>query len=93
MVVECAYRQLKGRGRILLHKCESTPVELRSACLGCIVLHNICISRGESLNRNLDLTIDPNSNEMRDRETIRRLLKITECERIPAEKVFETTIL
>lgn len=83
MVVECAYGQLKGRWRILLRKCESTPVELRSACLACIVLHNICIARGESLNGKLDLTIDPNSNEMRDRATIRRLLKITECERIP----------
>ena len=83
MVVECAYGQLKGRWRILLRKCESTPVELRSACWACIVLHNICISRGESLSRKLDLTIDPNSNEMRDRATIRRLLNMTECERIP----------
>ena len=71
MVVECAYGQLKGRWRILLRKCESTPVELRSACLACIVVHNICIARGESLNGKLDLTIDPNSNEMRDRATIR----------------------
>ena len=38
MVVECAYGQHKGRWRILLCKCESTPVELRSACLACIVL-------------------------------------------------------
>ena len=80
MVVECAYGQLKGRW---MRKCESTPVELRSACLACIVLHNICISRGESLNRKLDLTTDPNSNEWRDRATIRSLLNMTECERIP----------
>ena len=77
MVVECAYGQLKGRWRILLRKCKSTPVELRSVCLARIVLHNICMSRGESLNRKLDLTIDPNSNEMRDRATIRRLLNMT----------------
>ena len=84
MVVECAYGQLKGCWKILLRKCESTPVELRSACLACIVLHSICISHGESLNRKLYLTIiDPNSNEMRDRVTIRRLLNMTECERIP----------
>ena len=31
IVVECAYGQLKGRWRILLCKCESTP------CLACIV--------------------------------------------------------
>ncbi|XP_068757390.1 uncharacterized protein [Montipora capricornis] len=83
IIVECAYGQLTGRWRVLLCKCESTPVELRSACLACIVLHNICISSGESLNRKLNLTIDPNSNEMRDRATIRRLLNMTECERIP----------
>ena len=84
MVVECAYGQLKGPWRILRRKCESTPVELRSVCLACIVLHNICISRGESLNRKLDFTIDPNSNEMRDMATIRRLLNMNECERIPS---------
>lgn len=41
------------------------------------------VSHAESLNRKLDLTIDPNSNEIRDRATIRRLLNMTECERIP----------
>ena len=84
MVVECAYGQLKGRWRILLCKCESTPVELRSFLFGlhCFAQY-LYLTWRESLNRKLDLTIYPNSNELRDRATIRRLLNMTECERIP----------
>ena len=43
MVTEGAYRQLKGRWRILLRKCESRPEEVRLASLACIVLHNVCL--------------------------------------------------
>ena len=83
MVVECAYGQLKGRWRVLMRKSESSPMEVRSACLACVVLHNICIAQGDTLSRKLDPTIDPISNQTRDRATIRSLLRMTQCHRIP----------
>lgn len=57
-------------------------MELRLVCLVCIVLYNICILCGESFFRKLDLIIDFNLNEMRNRVIIRRLLNMIECERI-----------
>lgn len=82
MVTECAYGQLKGRWRVLLRKCESSRDEVRSASLACIVLHNVCIAQGDSLPRKLDLSVDPNSQEKRNREHLRELLQMTECRKI-----------
>jgi len=82
MVIEDAYGELKGRWRVLLRKCESAQEEVRDNTLACIVLHNICIERGEALNRQLDATVDPATNQRRLRDVIRRLLNMTTCHRI-----------
>ena len=82
MVTECAYEQLKGRWRVLERKCESPPEIVRVVTLACIVLHNICIERGDMISRKLDLTFDPLTNNRRDRDEIRRLLLMRNCQRV-----------
>ena len=82
MVTEGAFGRLKGRWRILLRKCESKTSELTVAALACMVLHNICIDREDTLPRKLDLTIDPTTNQRRSRAKIRELLQMRECEKI-----------
>lgn len=82
MVTEGAYGQLKGRWRVLLRKCESRPEEVTLASLACIVLHNVCLDRGDTISKKLDLTRDPSTGELRDRATIRRLLQMRNCPKI-----------
>ena len=82
MVTEGTYGQLKGRWRILLRKCESSPEEVKLASLACIVLHNICIDRGDAISQKLDPTRDPSTAELRDRATIRRHLQMRDCPKI-----------
>ena len=79
MVTEGAYGQLKGRWRVLLRKCESSTEVIKVMTLACMVLHNICIDRGDTMCKQLDLTLDPLTNERRDRDTIRKLLKMRSC--------------
>ena len=79
MVTEGAYGQLKGRCRVLLRKSESNKENVRTVTLACMVLHNICIDHGDSISRKLDLTVDPSTQEKKDREQIRKLLLMTEC--------------
>ena len=52
---------------------------MRTATLACVVLHNICINRGDSISKKLDLTVDPNTQEKRPREEIRKLLQMRDC--------------
>ena len=79
MVTEGVYGQLKGRWRVLLRKCESTPEEVKIVTLACIVLHNICLECGDTIPTKLDLTIDPLTNQKRNRNTIRDLLNMRNC--------------
>ena len=81
MVTEGAYRQLKGRWRSLLGKCESRPEEVKLTSLACIVLH-VCLDRGDPISKKLDLTRNPSTGELRDRPTIRRLLQMRNCPKI-----------
>ena len=74
MVTEGAYGQLKDRWRVLLRKCESDPKNLKMFTLACMILHNVCIDRGDTISQKLDLTLDPVSGERRGRATISRLL-------------------
>ena len=82
MVTEGCYGQLKGRWRVTLRKNESSKDEVKTTTLACMVLHNICIDRGETLSRKLDLTLDPVTSQRRDRNRIRELLQMTSCEKI-----------
>ena len=82
MVTEECYGQLKGRWRILLRKCEGSKEEVRVATLACMVLHNACIDRGDTISKKLNLTVDPVTNQRRDRQQICELLQMTSCEKI-----------
>ena len=79
MVTEGAYGQLKGRWRVLLRKSESSQNSARTVTLACIVLHNICIDRRDSVSRKMDLSLDPVTGERRSREVIRNLLQMNRC--------------
>ena len=83
MVTEGAYGQLKGRWRVLMRKCESAPEKVRTITLACIVLHNICIEREDTLSNQLNLSVDPGTNKRRDREVIRQILNMRNCQRVP----------
>lgn len=95
MVTEGAYGQMKGRWRVLLRKSESEVDQVKTTALACIVLHNICIDKGETLSKKLDLTLDPLTNERRDRATIRNRLQKRACNKIKntnaqAERIRDT---
>lgn len=79
MVIEEAYGQLIRRWRVPLRKSESNKEHIRTVTLACMVLHNICIAQGDSISKKLDLTVDPSTQEKRDREEIRKFLEMTEC--------------
>ena len=44
-----------------------------------MVLHNISIETGASIARKLDLSVDPSTQEKRDREEIKKLLQMRDC--------------
>ena len=58
MVTECAFSQRKGRWRLLYSKSEVNQHSLKVNVLACIVLRNICIEKGDSISRKLDLPYD-----------------------------------
>ena len=83
MVREGAFGQLKGRWRVLLRRCECSQENTKKAALACVVLHNICLEKGDTITREMDLAIDPKTRNRRDRATIRELLQMRACNKIP----------
>ena len=57
------FGQLKGRWRVLLRRCECSQENTKKAALACIVLHNICLEKGDAITREMDLAIDPKTRE------------------------------
>lgn len=47
MVMECAFRHLKGRFRSLLTRLDLSKCNITFVVLTCCVLHNLCESKGE----------------------------------------------
>ena len=82
MSIEEAYGELKGRWQVLQRKCESAQEEVRDNTIECIVLHNICIERGETLCRQTDEIVDTVTNQRTPRDIIRHLLNMTNCHSI-----------
>ena len=60
-----------------MRKCESPQETVRMTTLACIVLHNICIERGDTSSKKLDLSIDAATNGRRNRDVIHRQLEQT----------------
>ena len=97
MVTEGAYGQLKGRWRVLLRKCECDTKNIRTFTLACMVLHNICITRGDTISTKLDLSIDPVTKQRRESGVVRELLQMRACSKIKdtskqAEKVRDALV-
>ena len=44
--------------------------------LTAVVLHNICLEIGDTVARNMDLTVDPSSNKRRVREEVAAILDL-----------------
>ena len=86
MVTESAYGQLKGRWRVL-RKCESSSEKVRINALACMVLHNVCLDRKDSIPKKLDLSVDPGTNEKRDSAKVRELLQMRACRQIKDSSV------
>lgn len=82
MVTEGANGQLKGRWRVLLRKNESDKEHVRTATSACMVLHNVCLLRGESIPRKLHLTVGPDGKVRRNRDEITKLLLMRECKSV-----------
>ncbi|CAB4039970.1 Hypothetical predicted protein [Paramuricea clavata] len=76
-----AHGQLKGRWHVL-RKCESSAAQTKLVTLACVVLHNICIAHVDAISKKCDLSIDPVTNEKRDRETVRALLGMRSCRKL-----------
>ena len=56
---------------------------MQPGALACVVLHNICLEKGDTITREIDLAIDPKTGNRRDRATIRELLQMAACDKIP----------
>ena len=79
MVTEGAFGKLKGRFRVLHRKSESRKDTHRLMALACVVLHNICIEKHDTVPRTFNLTLDPSSQKMRRQEDIRDILDMTDA--------------
>ena len=82
MVTEGAFGQLKGRWRVLYRKCESNRKSVRMTVLACLVLHNICLMKKDTISKRLDLSQDPGKSETRDRDSVRELLQMRACPKV-----------
>ena len=79
MVTECAYGMLKGRWRVLSRKAENKKETVRGVTLACIVLHNICIEKGDVAHRHWDSTVDAGTNLRRTGNELQDLVMIRQC--------------
>ena len=77
MVTECAFGKLKGTFRVLHRKCKSNKETVKIMGLTCVVLHKLCIDKGDFIPRKIDLTFDHMTNKRRDRAELRDILHLT----------------
>ena len=81
MVTEGAFGKLKGRFRILHRKYESNKETVKiMGGLACVILHNICIDKGDLAPRKFDLIYDITSNERRESNELRDLLDLMDSD-------------
>ena len=76
LVTEGAFGRLKSRFRILFRKCESDKENVKLYGLACVILHNLCIDRGDLVPRHFDLTVNHASNKRLSSEEVRDLLDL-----------------
>ena len=76
LVTEGAFGRLESRLRVLYRKCECNKETVKLYGLACVVLHNICIERGDLVPRKFDLTLDHGSNKRLSPEEVRNPLAL-----------------
>lgn len=87
MVTEGAFGKLKGRWRVLHRKNEASKNVCKKVTLACIVLHNLCISTGDTVGRKYDLSLDNHQNKRSTRVDVReRMLMINSQRRTWSEE-------
>ena len=74
LVTEGAVGRLKSRFRVLYCKCACNKKTIKLYGLACVILHNICIERGDLVPRKFDLTLDHASNKRLSPEEVRNVL-------------------
>ena len=52
------------------------------AVLACMVLHNACLDQGDTIPAKLDLSIDPDTRQVRDRARLREILMIQSSHKV-----------
>ena len=55
---------------------------VKATTLACVVLHNVCIAKGDVNLRHWDMRYDPEKNQRRSTEVVRELLQVRNCRRI-----------
>ena len=76
LVTEGAFGRLKSRFRVLHRKCESNKNTVKAMDLACVVLHNMCVEKGNLIPRKLDLAFDDITNKRRNSDDVRDLLDL-----------------
>ena len=82
MVTEGAYGKLKGLWRVLSRKCEGKVETVKAITLACVVLHSVCIAKGDVTLRQWDMRYDPATNKRRSIEEVQWLLQMRSCQKI-----------
>ena len=77
MIMEGTFGKLKGRFRVLFRKCESKRETVKILGLTCVVLHNLCIDKEDTIPRKIDLSYYDVANKRRDRAELRDMLNLT----------------
>ena len=78
IVTEGTFGNLERRFWILHKKCESNKENVKIMGLTCVILHNICIDKGDLVPRKIDLTYDVAWNKRRESNQLGDLLDITD---------------
>ena len=63
-------------------KTEGGLFQVKMAVLACMVLHNVCLDQGDTIPAKLDLSIDPDTRQVRDRAGLRELLMIKSSHKV-----------
>ena len=77
MIMEGTFGKLKGRFGVLFRKCESKRETVKILGLTCVVLHNLCIDKEDTIPRKIDLSYYDVANKRRDRAELRDMLNLT----------------
>ena len=93
MLTECAYGMLKGRWRVLSRKAENQKETVRTVTLACIVMHNICIEKGDVAHRHWDLSLDATANLRRAGNELQDLIMIRQCPPLKDKNIVASKVM